>query len=177
MTMKLYEISERLRTLLESMDDYFNEETGELDQGFLAELNDLDDEAKHKIEGIGVVCRELQGEADLLKSEYNRLKARKESAERRRRWLMGYVSDMMRDMRLEKHKSPNGLFTVYMQKNPDKVEVDYPDNLPAKYQRIPPVEAMISDLKADMGNGLVSGGVLEKAGIRTIIGQRTVRYK
>lgn len=175
--MKLYEINNELRTLLESMDDFIDEETGEVDVQFHMALHKLDEDAKKKIEGIGVVCRELQADAKFLKEEYDRLHARKEAAERRRRWLLDYVTDMMHEMNIEKHKSPNGLFTVYMQKSPDRVEVDYPANLPMQYQRVPPVEAMLKDLKADMKDGKVSGSVMDKAGVRTIEGTTKVRYK
>ena len=175
--MKLYEINNELRTLLESMDDFIDEETGEVALQFHTALHMLDNQAKDKIEGIGVVCRELQADAKFLKEEYDRLHARKESAERRRRWLLDYVTDMMKEMNIDKHKSPNGLFTVYMQKNPDRVEVDYPDNLPTKYQRIPPVETILKELKHDMSLGLVAAGVMDKAGVRTIEGETKVRYK
>jgi len=175
--MRLYEIAREMREVLESMDDYFNEETGEIDTGFMTKLNNLDDDAKHKIEGIGVVCRELKGDIATVKDEIDRLKTRKQSMENRVKWLTDYVSDMMKAMKFEKHTSPNGLFTVYMQKNPDKITVDYPDNLPTKYQKIAPVEPRLKDLRVDMELGAVSDTVIKKAGIMTHTGQKKVRYK
>ena len=175
--MKLYEIAAALRAALESMDEYIDEETGEVSPDFMAKLEGLEDDVRAKIEGIGVVCRELKGDTATVKDEIARLRARKLSMEGRIAWLTGYVSDTMRALDIGKHTSPNGLFTVYMQKNPDRVEVDYPDNLPAKYQRIMPVEPMLKDLKSDMAGGRVSDSVLSKAGVRTIEGTTKVRYK
>ena len=175
--MKLYEIAETMRTLLEAMDEYIDDDTGEIAPQFGLRLNALEGDAKDKIEGIGVVCRELRGDIATVKDEVARLRARKESMEGRIKWLTNYVTDMMNALDFGKHTSPSGLFTVYMQKSPDRVEVDYPDNLPMKYQRIVPVEPMLKDLKSDMKNGLVPGGVLDKAGVRTIEGETKVRYK
>ena len=124
-----------------------------------------------------MVVKELKGDADILKTEVDRLKARRDSMEKRAAWLVDYVSTTMRALGIEKHSSPNGLFTVYMQKNPDRIEVAYPDNLPMRYQRVPPVEAMVQDLKRDMESGAVPDSVIQKAGITTIIGIKKVRFK
>ena len=175
--MKLYEIDEALRTLLESMEDYIDEETGLIDPSFHDKLSELDQEARLKIEGCGVIGKELQIEAKALKAEYDRLHARAKAAERRRVWLFDYVTDMIKSMGIDKHKSPNNLFTVYLQKNPDSLHVDYPDNLPAQYQRIKPVEPIIDDLKKDIAEGKVSDAVIKKAGIITVTGQQKVRFK
>jgi len=175
--MELYKIEQRIRDLLDTMDEYIDDETGEVKDGFTELVDSLDIEIKYKIESIGVVIRELKGDTETLKSELDRLKQRKASMERRAAWLVDYVSNTMRALGIEKHTSPNGLFTVYLQKNPDRIEVAYPDNLPMKYQRVPPVEAMVQDLKRDMDSGQVPDSVIKKAGITTLVGIKKVRFK
>ena len=123
--MQLYKIAQEMRALLEAMDEYIDEDTGEVTPQFGIALNGLEGAAKDKIEGIGVVCRELRGDIATVKDEAARLKARKLSMEGRIKWLTNYVTDMMNALDLGKHTSPSGLFTVYLQKNPDRVEVDY----------------------------------------------------
>ena len=137
-------------------DRYIDEETGEVAEDFIGQLDSLKIEIRYKIEAIGVVLRELKGDIATVRDERHRLEARELSMKRRTNWLVDYVSNAMRALDIAKHKSPSGWFTVYLQKNPDKVEVDYPDNLPAKYQRIPPVETRLKDLSDDMKTGAVS---------------------
>lgn len=175
--MELYRIDERTRAHLDAMEDAIDPETGALDPVWLDQLDALDVEVKYKIESIGVVCRELKGDIATVKEEIDRLKARKASMEKRVEHLVDYVSSTMKSLGIEKHKSPNALFTVYLQRNPDKVEVDYPDNLPAKYQRITPVEPMLNDIRDAIKNKKLSITIIEKAGIRTVSGQKKVRYK
>ena len=59
--MQLYKIDERMRSLMERMDEYIDEETGEIDPDFTTELEGLGMEAQWKIEGIdvGVPMRRL----------------------------------------------------------------------------------------------------------------------
>lgn len=177
--MKLYELRADMRDLLDRMDEYVDEETGEIQADYQKLLTDLGGDIKEKIEGIGVVVREITGDIDILKAEKKRLGDRQTSLERRKEWLLNYASDTMRTLDIPKHTSPHGLFTVYMQKNPDAITVEYPDNLPMKYQRVRPVEPMLDALKTDLKSGAIktSDPGIAKAGINVIEGQRKVRYK
>ena len=158
------------------MDDYIDEVTGEVSQDFLTKLNDLEDDAKHKIEGVGVVCRELKGDIATVKEEIDRLKARKQSMENRVKWLMDYVSDMMKALSFDKHTSPNALFTVYMQKNPDTISIDRPNALPKTFQRIT-AEPAKKLIKEAWDKGQLDEEMIGLAGIELITGQKKVRYK
>lgn len=174
--MKLYEIAKAMRALLEAMDEYIDEDTGEIAPEFRLALNALEGEAKDKIEGIGVVCRELRGDIATVKEERARLKARKLSMENRIKWLTNYVTDMMNALDLGKHTSPNALFTVYMQKNPDTVHIERPDALPEVFQRIT-VEPAKKEIKIALEAGDLSEELQKLAGIELITGVKKVRYK
>lgn len=174
--MQLYKIEQHIRDLLEDMDSYIDEETGELNPDFLGKLDALDIEVKYKIEAIGVVVRELKGDAETLKSELDRLKARKASMEKRAGWLVDYVSSTMRALKIEKHTSPGGLFTVYLQKSPDALQVDRPSALPTAFQRVS-VEANKTDLKKALEAGELTDEIIGLAGIALMPGAKKVRYK
>lgn len=174
--MQLYKIAEETRLLLEAMDEYIDEETGEVTPQFGLRLNALEGEAKDKIEGIGVVMRELRGDIATVKEERARLKARKLSMENRIKWLTNYVTDMMKALDLGKHTSPNRLFTVYMQKNPDTVHIERPGALPKVFQRIT-VEPAKREIKIALEAGDLSEELQKLAGIELITGAKKVRYK
>lgn len=174
--MQLYKIAEEMRALLEAMDEYIDEETGEVAPEFGIALNGLEGAAKDKIEGIGVVCRELRGDIATIKEEVARLKARKLSMENRIKWLTNYVTDTMNALNLGKHTSPHGLFTVYMQKNPDTVHIERPEALPEVFQRIT-VEPAKKEIKIALEAGDLSEELQKLAGVELITGQKKVRYK
>lgn len=175
--MKLYEIAQALREHAGSYDDYINDETGEVDEtGWVQRFDELELETKEKIEAIGVLLREWRGDADTLKSEIDRLKARRASLEARSETLTEYVSGTMRSLGIEKHASPHGLFTVYLQKNPDMLLVERPGALPTVFQKVT-VEARKTDIKRAMEAGDLTDEIIGLAGIEIVPGARRVRYK
>lgn len=174
--MELYKIEQRTRDLLNTMDDCIDAETGEVHPDFIARLNGLDMEVKYKIESIGVVIRELRGDAETLKGEIDRLKQRKASMEHRADWLADYVSGTMRALGIEKHTSPNGLFTVYLQRNPDKTVVERPAALPTVFQKMT-VEPKLTEVKKAFEAGELSEEIIGLAGIHIYPGEKKVRYK
>ena len=174
--MELYKIEARTRALLDSMDEHVDEVTGEVSPDFYDRLDALDIEVMYKIESIGVVLRELKGDIATVRDERHRLEARELSMNKRKDWLVNYVSSTMRALDITKHRSPSGWFTVWLQKGPDKVEVERPGALPKVFQRVT-VEAKKKDIKAAWDKGQLDKEVIDLAGIELITGEKKVRYK
>lgn len=85
--MYLYEIQNAVRDALDAM--VVDEETGEIvDAGALAAVECA---AVDKMEGAGLYVRELNLEADTLKTEIDRLIARKKSLEKRSSYIKGLM--------------------------------------------------------------------------------------
>ena len=174
--MKLYEIAEEMRTLLDSMDEYIDEETGEVAPEFGIALNGLDKCAHEIIEGIGVRGLELKGDIETVEKELKRLKGRKESMQGSIVWLKNYATDNMKSLGLGKHTSPGKLFTVWLQKGPDSIHIERPGALPTVFQRIT-VEPAKKLIKEAWDAGQLEDEIIGLAGIELITGAKKVRYK
>lgn len=89
--MKLYEIDNKLRALLEAT--VIDEETGEILDGFdpekIAQLNLKRDK---KLEGIAIYIKELEAEAEDLKAEVKNLKERADRKLKKVESLKNYLS-------------------------------------------------------------------------------------
>ena len=90
--MKLYEISDTLRRVIEGA-TVLDDETGELLD--IDNMNELQCSFDDKLEGCAVVVKELKAEAEALKAEAGRLNARAKSAENRADGLKRYMLRQM----------------------------------------------------------------------------------
>ena len=87
--MKLYQINEGLRALLEGQTDRFiDEENGEIFS--LENIENLQLARDEKIEGCAVVYKEMTAEAAAIAAEIKNLQKRKEAIEGRAESLKGY---------------------------------------------------------------------------------------
>lgn len=77
--MYLYEIPNQLRCALDAIE--VDEETGEILGAH--DLDEIEGEARHKIEGAGLYLRELTAEAEAIGEEAARLTQRRRSVEKR----------------------------------------------------------------------------------------------
>lgn len=112
-------------------------------------LESIEGEIEDKAEGYGKIITQLTHDADALADEIKRLQAKKKAAE-------NAVDRMKR--RLQESMDAIGtktiqtrLFKFRIQKNPPKVVIDHPENIPAKYliPQEPKVDtkAIATDLK------------------------------
>ena len=179
MSERLYDIGESLREHLEST-PFIDDETGEVDEAKLAEweagIQEHQGEFKDKLEAIGIVALEMKGDAEKLKAEIDRLRSRKSSLENRRTRLLGYAHVEMVKAGIGKHRSPRDIFTVYLQKGPDRIEVETPTALPDAYQKIT-IEPRKALIKAAVKVGKFDDEQTAAAGIHVIEGLWGVRYK
>ena len=179
MSERLYDIGESLREHLEST-PFIDDETGEVDPGKLIEwengLAQFEADFRDKLEAVGVVALEMKGNAENLKAEIARLSARKTSIENQRRQLLQYATDEMIKSDIGKHRSPRDIFTVYLQKGQDRLDVENAAKLPRAYQRIT-IEADKTRIKNALKDETFTIDEANAAGIFLIPGSQGVRYK
>lgn len=90
-------------------------------EGLQDTLESIDLAIEDKLENIGKVIRNLEGEAEMLKNEETRLADKRKSIELNKQRLKSYVEDQLTITGKDKVKT--GLFTFAMQNNPKSVKV------------------------------------------------------
>lgn len=93
--MTLYEINSKLAEAIERMFDSVDPETGEIEEGTLEEINNLQEELNDKLDGCGAYIKNLEAEAEAIKSEADKLKKRAETKLKRAERLRDYVKNAM----------------------------------------------------------------------------------
>ncbi len=128
--MKLYQINEGLRALLEGQTDRFiDEENGEIFS--LENIENLQLARDEKIEGCAVVYKEMTAEAAAIAAEIKNLQKRKEAIEGRAESLKGYLE---RQLNGEKFKSPKANIAY---RRSSKVDVTcLTEDLPAQFVKV-----------------------------------------
>lgn len=123
--MKFYEIDQQLREILEAV--IIDEETGEIIDGFDSEkFEQLTLERDKKLEGIGVYIKELNAEADALKTEYKALKDRADRKLKKADNLKNFVSDYLITHNIPKFESPKAAFSFRKSEVVDADEAKVP---------------------------------------------------
>lgn len=113
--MRLYELAEQYETLLEMAAD-------DTDNATLAEyIAGMEGKIDEKVENTMKVVRSLEADAAALKTEEDRLKQRRESLEKKAKYLKESTGAIMEQIGVEKVKGR--MFSVWLQANPPKVNV------------------------------------------------------
>lgn len=122
--MTLYELTEQYLQLLAFAED------PDVDPQVISDtLEGLDGDIEEKADGYAKVIRQLEADEAALKAEIDRLTARKRT--------IGNSIDRMKEhlkqamILCEKPKFKTELFSFGIQKNPPKVVVDHPEEVPA----------------------------------------------
>ena len=122
----LYELTGQYRELLELA------ESEELDKQLISDtLEGLDGEIEIKADGYAKVIRELEGKADLLKNEIERLSKRKSAIENNIKSMKEALQNVM--FITGKTKFKTDLFNFNIQKNPPRLVIDKPEEIPEEY--------------------------------------------
>jgi len=131
--MRLYDIP---RTIRETIAEGVDPDTGEIDDATAARLDDLQTELAERVEYLALVSREARAEAQAIREEEDRLRARRQAAERRSRWLLDYVHAAMRAAELERVEGD--LVKVRRQRNsrPSIRWLGAPEEIPEPYRRV-----------------------------------------
>lgn len=122
----LYELTGQYKQLLDIA------ETEELDKQLIADtLEALEGEIETKADGYAKIIRELEGKAELLKSEIDRLSNRKTAIENNIKSMKEALQNAMYITGKVKFKT--NLFNFSIQKNPPKLVIDKPEEIPEEF--------------------------------------------
>jgi chaperonin cofactor prefoldin len=122
----LYDLTGQFKELLEMI------EQGEVDPEVLKDtLEGLEGEIEYKADGYAKVIKELEGQTSVLKAEIERLSGRKSSLENNIKAMKESLQNAMQITGKTKFKTE--LFSFNIQKNPAKLVVDDPSNIPNVY--------------------------------------------
>jgi Siphovirus Gp157. len=123
--MNLYEITNEAQYLAALL------ETEELTPELEAELLINQEQLQTKAINYAKVISNYQGESDAIDAEIKRLKAMKESRDKKVTWLTDSLKKAMMVSGIEKIESP--LFKISLRRS-EAVEVEIPDALPVDWQ-------------------------------------------
>lgn len=152
--MKLYELNESFQNIQSLIE--------EGQEGLEDTLESIELAIEEKLESVGKVIRNLEGEATKFKEEEKRLADRRRSLENNIKYLKQYAENSMLVTGDKKIKA--GLFTFALQKNPPSVSVFNDVIVPKKYYI--PVDPKLdkTKIKEDLKNGESIPGVELKQG-------------
>lgn len=126
----LYEIDRTIESILERMFAEVDEETGEVSQGILDELDQMQAARAEKFDNIGAYIKNLEAEAAAIKTEMNNLKERLESKLRHVERLKEYVANSLLSNGEKKMETPRVAFSF---RSSERVEIIDKDQIPKKY--------------------------------------------
>ncbi len=119
----LYELSSDYRKVQDMME--------ESDHDLFDTLESINDAIEVKLDSIGKVLRNLEGQAEIFKQEEKRLAERRRTIENNIKNLKAYTEDMMLKANIK--KMDTGLFKFNIQKNPPSVQIIDESVIPKKY--------------------------------------------
>ena len=116
-----------------------------------AKLDSLHDDIEVKVDRCSAIVTGLWGEAEIIKGEMDRLRARKAALDHNADRLIAYVKREMETANLQKLKGPR--FSATIQKSPPKCVIDDEAKVPAsfwkeKIERVVDKIALLEKLKA-----------------------------
>lgn len=124
--MTLYELTGQFKELLEMI------ENGDISQDILKDtLEGLEGEIEVKADGYAKVIKELEGKQLTLEAEIDRLSQRKASIENNIKTMKESLQKAMTVTGKTKFKTD--LFSFNIQKNPARLVIDNPKEIPEKY--------------------------------------------
>lgn len=152
--MTLYELTNELMQLMELAEDPDVDEVT-----FLDTLEGLGGEFEDKADGYAKVIRQLDADVAAIKTEIDRLSARKRSIENNIDRMKSVLKNAM--ILTDKRKFKTDLFSFSVAKNPEKVVMDAPDlaTVPLEYliQQEPKLDK--ARIKDDLKAGKDLGGI------------------
>lgn len=94
--MKIYEINEMLRSIIDT-------ETGEIDENAYELFESLSIEREEKLENLAVAIKEMNADAEAIEAEIKKLQARRDAVRNKAEYWKDYLKSMLNG---EKLKSP-----------------------------------------------------------------------
>ena len=155
-TLRCYEIPDLFRTAMEQAVD---EETGELTEAGMAEIQALIQAGEYAATDLACYIRELEIEADAVKTAASAMAERAARLGSRAGKWRGYLLDTLDCVGRTEVKDPR--ITVTIKSNPPSVQIDDDVKVPYEYRRIVPerIEPDKTALKSALKSGQYIPGV------------------
>ena len=128
--MTLYEINTEIASILDNMDAYVDED-GCVDESYLEQLEQLQQARDEKLEAIGCYIKNLDAEAEAIKTEINALKARMDAKIRKSERLEEYVKNNLIENGDTKKEFPRVCFSF---RKSTLVSITDVDAIPSEYK-------------------------------------------
>lgn len=126
----LYEINRSIEEILDRLFAEADEETGEVPEEVLAELEQMQEARAEKLENIGCYIKNLKAEAMAIKAEMDALKKRLDQKKRKIDSLTEYVSN---DLLLHEEKKFDSARVSYSFRKSERVSISDESALPKKF--------------------------------------------
>lgn len=143
---KLYDLAENYRAIADLLDD------PTMEQAIIAQaLATIEQDLTVKAGNMAALMKCIEGDISVMKAEEQRLADRRRATENRLKWLKDYIKEGMELAGLDKIKTAT--FTIALQNNPPRVEIDDMAKIPKQYiietiSYSPDKKAMADALKA-----------------------------
>lgn len=126
----LYEIDRGIEDILNRMFTEVDEETGEVSQDILDELDQMQAARAEKFDNIGAYIKNLEAEAAAIKAEMDNLKKRADSKKRHIDRLKEYVANSLLSNNEMKFETSRVAFSF---RSSESVEILDEEKIPKKY--------------------------------------------
>jgi len=128
---KLYEIPNAYRILMQQIEESDGELSPEVEQSF----DGLQENLETKIDSMCCLVREAESEAESFATEIKRLQARKKVAENRAASLKAYMSKSLQAMELDRIKTPRFSARIQQASRPSIKWTGVVEDIPSEYRR------------------------------------------
>lgn len=128
--MTLYEIDEQIKAIMDAINVEMDE-NGEFDYSYVDQLNELNQARDEKLEAIGCYIKNLDAEAEAIKTEINALKARMDAKIRKSERLEEYVKNNLIENGDTKKEFPRVCFSF---RKSTLVSITDVDAIPSEYK-------------------------------------------
>lgn len=130
----------------------------QLDDGTLRDtLDSIEETFDDKAENIAKSIKEIEGQADMIKAEKDRLAKREQAMRNNAKSMKLYLQEQM--AAIGKKKIQGELLTVAIQKNAPSVKIESEQNIPEGFYVPQPAKLDKTQLKKELKDGLEIPGV------------------
>lgn len=130
----------------------------QLDEGTLKDtLDSIEEVFDDKVENIAKAIKEIEGQAEMIKAEKDRLAKREQTMRNNAKSMKRYMQDQMEAV--GKRKVQGKLLTVAIQRNASSIRIESEENIPKEYYVPQPDKLDKTHLKQELKQGVEIPGV------------------
>jgi hypothetical protein len=148
MNIMLYEIASEYQYILSN---FYDPETGEVDETSLAKMNDLKESLEKKCVAVACYIENVKAECQAISEAKKKMAEREAKVKKQLESLKEYLLYNMEKSELKKVTCP--YFDISIRKNPPAVEVYDESAIPLDYDRVE-IKKDTAKMRQDMLNGI-----------------------